>query len=40
MKKNYLADAENKKRTTKNAMWILLIFILVFVAVIARVALR
>jgi len=40
MRKDYLTEAENKKRATGNAMWVLLFFIIIFVAIIIRIGLR
>jgi len=40
MKRDYLADQQNRKKTSKNAMRILLVFILLFIGIIIRVALR
>ena len=40
MKKDYLSEKAAKKQVTRQAMWVLLIFILLFLAVMFRIAWR
>jgi len=40
MKRDYLAEKAAKKKVTREAMWILLIFIVLFLAVMFRIAWR
>ncbi len=40
MRKDYIAEKEEKKRSTKQGMWILVLFIIIFILVIFRFAIR
>ncbi|MDB5005907.1 MAG: hypothetical protein JWP45_300 [Mucilaginibacter sp.] len=40
MKKDYKAEKENKNRTTKSGILVLVIFIIIFMMVIFRIAVR
>jgi hypothetical protein len=40
MKKDYIAEMKDKRKTTSGAMWILLIFVILFILIIIRFAIR